>query len=230
MKLNNNLYSSKKSGENIVKGVGIGAAGGAIVGSILGGIQANKKVKALPIETVEVKIKEPVYETREIGKIPPNQYVPSWPWGSVNNNPTESVYEKFPIKDESGKVVYKEYTQTFQGHGKPVVNYTTQEVKEPIFKGYSQTIWEDIDEYCIKNEYTEKCYQEVKGYWIRFYPKIDYKIIDTYQKPHVKFETGISYLEHILVGGLAGAAIGGIVGGVVAAALTKLSESRQNKK
>lgn len=216
MKVRSDLYSNKSNvGKSVVKG----ALAGGVVGAILGGIQANKKIKSLPVETVEVKIKEPVYETKEIGKIPKDQYIPPWSWGFVNTTPTESVYEKVPVKDENGKVLYKEYTQTFQGHGKPIVNYETKEVKEPIFKGYNQIIRADIDQNCIDE--SDICSEEIEGYWIHFSPKIEYKVIDTYQKPKIKFETGISVLEHVIVGGLIGAAVGGVVGAVLSKLFSK---------
>ena len=241
MQIKSNLYSDKpKLGDSILKGATIGAGVGGATGIILGAIEANKKVKALPVESVTLNIKEPVYETKEIGKIPKNQYVPSWPWNSVNTTPTEPVYEKVPLKDKNGNVIYKEYQQTFQGHGKPLVNYETKEVKEPTFNGYSQSIWEDSDTDCYTTEeydyYDEeyktvtRCYEDIDGYWVRFYPKIDYKVIDTYQKPVVKFETGVSYAQHMILGGLMGAAVGGVIGGVLGAVVNKLSQLEKQKK
>jgi hypothetical protein len=34
-----------------------------------------------------------------------------------------------------GKVVYREVNEEVSGHGKPVVEYKTEEVKVPVFEG-----------------------------------------------------------------------------------------------
>ncbi|MCS7165864.1 MAG: hypothetical protein RMJ51_06310 [Candidatus Calescibacterium sp.] len=43
---------------------------GKTAGAIIGSVAERKQISSLPPETVEVKIKEPIYETKEIDKIP----------------------------------------------------------------------------------------------------------------------------------------------------------------
>jgi hypothetical protein len=116
-----------------------------------------------------------------------------------------------PVKDDSGKVVYNEVTKTLSGYGKPIINYNTYAVKEPVFNGYTQDIIPD--KYC-DTEY-ERC--EVRGYWIKFYPRVDYKVIDTYQVPQVRFEHGVDVLGMTMKGLALGTAVGGIIGGILGA-------------
>jgi hypothetical protein len=117
-----------------------------------------------------------------------------------------------PVKDDSGKVVYKEVTETLSGYGKPIINYNTYAVKEPVFKGYTQDIIPD--KYCYDDEYRQ-C--EVRGYWLRFYPKVDYNVIDTYQVPQVRFEHGVDVLGKTMKGLALGTAVGAIMGGILGA-------------
>jgi len=209
MQIKSNLYSDKpKLGDSILKGATIGAGIGAFTGMVVGYMEADKKVNSLPIESVTVTFKEPLYETKEIGKIPEDKYVKDWPgwngWKDIYDIPTKPVYEKVPLKDENGNVIYKEHQQTFQGHGKPVVQYDPRggAVFEPIFNGYDYEVFEDTKTNCYTNGEEEVCQKYVVGYWIKFYPDIDYKVIDTYGKPVVKFQTGVSYGGHMILGRL----------------------------
>jgi len=242
LEIKNNLfkanYDSKgKKGEAILTGAFIGAGVGAVGGAMAGSIKAQNEIKKVPVESVTITYKEPVYETKEIGKIPRNQYVRTWGWfgGQVDLTPTEPVYEKVPIKDESGKVFYKEVTKTFTDHGKPVVNYNTVEVKEPVFNGYTHYVRADYYVDCYSHEHSdgtmhEHCTQEILGYWFRFTPKIDYKVIDTYQVPEVKFEHGVDVGGMILKGLALGTAVGAVMGGVIGAVVYSISQMDKEEK
>jgi hypothetical protein len=227
MEIKNNLFKAnnyKGRKTNYTKGEAI--AGGVFYGGLVGGIgglvygynQAQKEIKKTPPETVTLTYKLPIYETKEIGKIPHDQYIRSG-WygsGSINMTPVEPVHAKVPVKDDSGKVVYKEVTQTFSGYGKPIIYYNTYTVKEPVFNGYTQDIIPD--KYC-DTKY-ERC--EVRGYWLRFYPRVDYNVIDTYQVPKVKFEHGVDVLGMTMKGLALGTAVGGIIGGILGAVVYHL--------
>ena len=212
----------------------------------------------MPIESVTLTYKEPMYETKKIGKIPKDQYVRTWfGWYSSNVDftpsepvyeftpsdpvyeftPSEPVYEKVPVKDANGNVVYKEVTKTFTGHGEPIVNYYTQQVKEPVFQGYSQRVITDYDYECYYHEHYDgndgtmhlHCKEEVRGYWVRFYPKVDYKIIDTYQVPTVEFEHGVDVAGKVMTGTVIGAGLGAVLGGVIGAVVHSISQMEKSK-
>ncbi|MGC8814584.1 MAG: hypothetical protein ACP5O4_00010 [bacterium] len=161
-----------------------------------------------------------------------------WGWfgNKVDLTPTDPIYEKVPVKDETGKVVYKEVTKTFTDHGKPIVYYNTYEVKEPVFNGYNQNVIADYDTDCYPHEHAdgtvhEHCVEEVRGYWVKFYPQIDYKVIDTYQVPQVEFEHGVDVAGMAMKGLALGAAIGGVIGGVVGAIYHSISQmEKKNTK
>ena len=223
MEIRNNLFKANRpkpkkndytKGEVIAGGVFYGGLVGAVGGSVYGYNQAQNEIKKVPVESVTLTYKLPTYETKEIGKIPHDQYIRGGWWygsGSINMTPVEPVHAKVPVKDDSGKVVYMEVTKTFSGRGKPIINYNTYVVKEPVFKGYTQDIIPD--KYC-DIEY-ERC--EVRGYWLRFYPKVDYNVIDTYQVPQVRFEHGVDVLGKTMKGMAIGTAVGAIIGGIIAA-------------
>jgi len=48
---------------------------GGVIGALLGATLANKKIESLPVKTVTITVKEPVYEVKEIGKIPQDKIV-----------------------------------------------------------------------------------------------------------------------------------------------------------
>jgi len=212
--------------EDIEFGALVGAVGGGIGGAVLGKIQADRKIKSLPVESVTLTIKEPVYEEKEIGKIP-RDYKSFSRWGADERKPEVPVYRKVPVKDSEGNVVYKEYERTFSGHGKPEVKYVTRQVKDPIFEGYDYFVREETEEVCKRHFDHEHCREVTVGYKIRYYPKIKEEVIDTYEEPVIKFETGVNVAKHIIVGGLIGAAVGGVIGGITAAILNKLYESKK---
>jgi hypothetical protein len=205
--IKNNLFKKanpEKAG-CILIGALLGGLSGASVGLLFGAAKAHDEIKKVPLETVTLTYKEPTYVSKEIGKIPEDKYVPNWGWfTNIDNTPTKPVIEKVPVKDENGKVVYKEIVKTFSGHGKPVVSYQTKEVKEPVFQGWSQNVIPDAHS---------------NYYWVRYWPKITYNVIDTYQEPKVIFEHGVNEdkygLKGVLIGGVVGAAVGGIIGAVL---------------
>jgi len=234
MEIKNNLFKANNhkpnkndytKGEVILGSAFLGAGVGAIGGLVYGYNKAQNEIKKTPVESVTLTYKLPTYETKEIGKIPHDQYIRSGWWygsGSINLTPTESVYEKVPVKDDSGKVVYKEVTKTLSGYGKPIINYNTYAVKEPVFNGYTQDIIPDKDCY-YANEYRQ-C--EVRGYWIKFYPRVDYKVIDTYQVPQVRFEHGVDVLGMTMKGLALGTVVGGIIGGIIGAVAYHIYEMK----
>ena len=242
LSIKNNLFKANsddsiKKGEAILGGAVIGAGVGAVGGAIYGYNQAQNEIQKVPIESVTLTYKEPMYETKEIGKIPKDQYVRTWfGWYSSNVDftPSDPVYEKVPVKDANGNVVYKEVTKTFTDHGKPIVNYYTQQVKEPVFQGYSQIVITDYDYDCYYHEHYdgtmhEHCKEEVRGYWVRVYPKVDYKIIDTYQVPTVEFEHGVDVAGKVMTGMAIGAGLGAVLGGVIGAVVHSISQMEKSK-
>jgi hypothetical protein len=233
--IKNNLFKKgePEQAKNIVKGVVVGGAAGAFVGSLYGYLKAQDEVNKVPIETVTLTYGEPTYVSKEIGKIPENKYVPNWGWfTSTDNTPTKPVIEQVPVKDENGKVVYKEVTKTFSGHGKPVVKYETKQVKEPVFLGWNQNIIEDTSKNCYTDSNGSKhCTTITHGYWIRYWPKINYNVIDTYEKPEVKFDHGVNEGKYILNGLLIGTAMGAAVGGIIGAVLYNLyNDDKKNNE
>ncbi len=214
-----------KKGEVILGSAFLGAGVGAIGGLIYGYNQAQNEIKKMPVESVTLTYKLPTYETKEIGKIPHDQYIRGGWWygsGSINLTPIEPVYEKVPVKDDNGKVVYREVTKTLSGYGKPIINYNTYAVKEPVFNGYTQDIVPD--KYCYYDDGYRRC--DVRGYWIKFYPRVDYKVIDTYQVPQVRFEHGVDVLGKAMKGMALGTAVGAIIGGVLGAVAYHIYEMK----
>jgi hypothetical protein len=226
MMIKNNLFKKVNSekAENIVTGGVLGGVVGAGVGALYGYFKAQDEINKVPVETVTLTYKEPTYVSKEIGKIPEDKYVYNWGWfTNIDNTPTKPVIKEVPVKDDNGKVVYKEVVKTFSGHGKPVVSYQTKEVKEPVFLGWKQNVITDENTYCQEYDNGQKhCITYVYGYWVRYSPKITYNVIDTYEKPEVKFDHGVNVGKYILNGVLIGGAIGAAVGGIIGAVLYNL--------
>ena len=55
------------------------------------------------------------------------------------------------------------------------------------------------------------------GFWQRYSPNIDSKVVGTVQKPNVTFDHGVNVGSYLLKGVLYGAAIGALAGGITAA-------------
>jgi hypothetical protein len=203
--------------EGAVKGGLIGAG----VGAIGGYLKAKYDIKQTPVETVKLTYKEPIYVKKEIGKIPEDEYIGK----SVlqdsdienivknNNSLTKPVIENVPVRDESGKIVYKEINKEFSGHGKPVVEYKTEEVKDPVFEGYGWEVRGHAHAHCSNDSGTA----HVSSYSIKFYPKIRYNVVDTYHKPEVKFENGVNILRYVSKGLWVGMVVGAVAGAIVGA-------------
>lgn len=236
-----NLFGNKNKENKILAiglGVSVGAVGGALIGSHYSLKQAKKELQNIPLQTVTVTYKEPVYEEKELAKIPRDQYLKEL--NNIDYSLVKPVYAKVPQLDENGNVVYREVTKTFVGRGEPIVRKYINEVRKPEFKGYDFKYKVDKEMKCTThiyylphydpvNESThlrpyihKECKEEIKGYWVRFTPKIDYKILDTYEGREVIFENKIDVKEKMLKGAIIGALIGGIVGGVIGAVLHNL--------
>jgi gas vesicle protein len=233
MMIKSNLFkkANPEKADNIVTGAVVGGVAGAGVGALYGAFKAQDEINKVPVETVTLTYKEPTYVSKEIGKIPEDKYVYNWGWfTNIDNTPTKPVIKEVPVKDENGKVVYKEIVKTFSGHGKPVVSYQTKEVKEPVFLGWDQNVIADTHTRCHEHSDGEKhCTSYVHGYWVRYWPKITYNVIDTYQEPKVKFNHGVNVGKYILNGVLIGGVIGAAVGGVIGAVLYNLyNDSKKN--
>jgi len=103
-----------------------------------------------------------------------------------------------------------------------VVIYTNSPLKDSngnvVYKEYQQ-IFTGKGKPVVKYK-TKKVIDEVAT---MMSPKPVKKVIDIYQEPVVTFKSGVSVAEHVIVGGLIGAAAGGVIGGVVAALLNKFS-------
>ncbi len=207
-----------------VEGVILGGISGVCVGALYGAFKAEDEINKVPVETVTLTYKEPTYVSKEIGKIPEDKYIPNLGWlTNIDNTPTKPVIKEVPVKDEDGRVVYKEVVKTFSGHGKPVFSYQTKEVKEPVFLGWKQNVIADENTYCQEYDNGLKyCTTYVHGYWVRYWPKITYNVIDTYEKPEVKFDHGVNVGKYILNGVLIGGVVGAAVGGIIGAALYNL--------
>jgi outer membrane lipoprotein SlyB len=219
--IKSNLFkkANPEKANNIVTGAVVGGVAGAGVGALYGAFKAQDEINSVPIETVTLTYKEPTYVSKEIGKVPKDKYV----YTKIDNTPTEPVIKEVPVKDENGKVVYKEIVKTFSGHGKPVVSYQTKEVKEPVFLGWDQNVIANAHTHCHTDSDGDKhCTSHVDGYWVRYLPEITYNVIDTYQEPKVKFDHGVNVGKYILNGVLIGGAIGVAVGGIIGAFLYNL--------
>ncbi len=222
MRVRSGLFEKRgRNKKNVLIGAGIGAGVGAIGGGIYGDYLAQKEIENVPVKSVTLSWKEPVYQDKVIGYIPEDYYEPStsWGWGWGHNvKPTKPVVRPVPLKDADGNVVYHNVTKTFTDHGNPVVHWETKEVKEPIFKGWNEETIADTDTYSyVDEDGNVHTYEEIDGYWHRFYPKISYKTIDTYQAPRVEFEHGVNVMGKVLTYAAIGAVIGGVTGGVIAA-------------
>ncbi len=232
MKVKSGLFRTQNR-KKVLTGAAIGAGIGAVGGAVYGNYLAQKEIEKVPVESVTLSWKEPVYEHKVIGRIPEDYYEPAFGgigWGH-HNTPTEPVIRPVPVKDETGKVVYRNITKTFTGHGKPFVQWNTKEVREPIFNGWDERVVADYDvETYVDSEGNTHTYQEVRGYWHYFYPRIRYNVIDTYQVPDVKFEHGVNVAGKVLTYAALGAVIGGVAGGVIAALLDSTSSPKGAKE
>jgi hypothetical protein len=220
MMIKNNLFKKVDPEGTMLAGIGgaiVGGISGMCAGALYGAFKAEDEIRSVPIETVTLTYKEPTYVSKEIGKIPEDKYVSNWgSFTNIDNTPTKPVIKEVPVKDENGKVVYKKVVKTFSGHGKPVVSYQKKEVKEPIFLGWNQNVIADTSTNCYTDSKgSEHCTTNVDGYWVRYSPKITYNVIDTYEKPEVKFDHGVNEGKYILNGLLIGGVVGAVVGGVI---------------
>jgi len=109
---------------------------GAVIGGVARGIKALKKIKKVPVESITLNYKEPVYENKEIGKITESKYISKRKSDEndikniINAVPTKYIIQKIPLKDEDGKVIYKEIQKIFSG----------------VFQGWKDSIKADV--YC----------------------------------------------------------------------------------
>jgi hypothetical protein len=220
MMIKNDLFKgvvSKRAG-GMLPGSILGVMVGTGIGGFFGYFNAKDAINNTPVETVTLTYKEPIYVSKEIGKIPEDKYdpKPDPDWFTKPDTPTVPVIKEVPVKDENGRVVYKEVTKTFSGHGKPVINYETKEVKEPAFLGWNKKITEDVRKKCYTDSNLKQhCTRITDRLWIEYSPKIDYNVIDTYEKPEVKFDHGVNEGKYVFTGMLVGTAIGAAIGGII---------------
>lgn len=185
---------------------------------------AERVIKKIPVETVKLEYKKPIYTEQVIGEIPQDTHIHK----SVlqdsdikdvvgNKQLYKPVIADVPVMNEGG-VVYREVNEEVSGHGKPVVEYETEEVKVPVFRGYRWEISaDDASVRCLENSSKDSCRADVNGYDIKFYPNIEYRVVDTYQRPKVRFENNVDILGHTIKWAIGGAVVGGVVGAILGA-------------
>jgi hypothetical protein len=142
---------------------GGGAAIGAGIGAGIAYANASGKVNAVPVQTVTENWKEPVTTDKNIGDIPHNQYFPASHWGSIlgtsggvfdemdrpNVNPdlrpTDPTIRPVPNLTAQGDPIFRDVTQTFSGHGQPILATTSHVVTTPTLgsPAFNQSITDD---------------------------------------------------------------------------------------
>jgi len=202
MIIKNSLFKKvdPEKAENILNGAVAGVLLGAGIGAIYGGIEANNEISKVPVQTVTLTYKKPIYGIREIGKIPEDKYAP----GGIDLNPipNKPVLGKAPLKDQNGRVMYREIEVSVSGHGTPKVFYDKKPVLERVVESWGS--------------YT-------KGNVIGYYPITTYVVADEYLEPiGVTFEHGVNVGKYVFNNALKGALIGTVVGGVIGAVLPNL--------
>lgn len=235
----------KVDSKALATGAGIGAAVGGITGGVLEHGRATAEVQKLPVESVTLDWTEPVTVSKNLGKIPQDHYQPGGFFGIFPRAVgMEDVVRKSPIIRDDGTVAMQQQHKTFTDHGNVMVQWKTREIRDPFLNPsapYTQSIWEDAywredcDTYRDSNgDLKESCtsYREVRGYWVRYSPNIEYKTLGSYEAPEVTFETGVSVGLRTFLGVLAGMGLGALSGALLAVVAKRVMESYEgsNKK
>lgn len=193
-------------GSKLFRNSAIGGAAGTVGGGIFGAIKANRKIKALPKDTVTLRAHDkPVYDTIVVG----DEYAPIYMTdtdGNVSTIPNwDDVDAKFPMRNEDGALQMEHVpAKTISDHGRAIVSEVTHNIKEPS----------NIPSY----EEFQQMKADGKSY---DYEYIKYKKVGQWKEPVVKFETGISRAAHVFGYAAAGMALGAAGGALITLALDK---------
>lgn len=223
------MFKSKSQADGNKKAIAIGAGVGAGVGALTGGLiehsRAVADVQKQPVESVTLDWTEPVLASKNLGKIPQDQYQPGGFFGVFPHSVgQEDVVRKAPILKDDGTVAMNNMHKTFTDHGKPVVRWETQDIKDPFLNPsapYTQSIWEDA---YYRDDGQGHSVRYVNGFWVRYSPNIENKSLGTYQNPNVTFESGVNIGLRTFLGLLAGMGLGALSGAVLALVAKKAVE------
>lgn len=222
----------QKSAEDYTK-VAIGAGAGAVLGGAVGGVMAYDRaaaeVEKIPTQSVTEQWQTPVTHDKVIGQIPNDYYTPNNGFGiSVQTQSLHDVSRPVPVTTDggapsAGNVQWDSHTQTFTGHGNPLVNWTEHRVTVPHLVG--STSW-DVNDTDTWTDGRGVEHDHLNGTWHRFSP--DVRDMDTgvsYKTPDVTFENGVGVAGRTFVGLAVGAAVGATAGALVGIAVKKFTES-----
>jgi len=231
-------------------GAGAGFTVGGIIGAGIAYSDAMAQVEKLPVESVSLNWKEPLMQSKTLGQIPANYYEPNNVWGWVNNgNGKVDVIRDAPALDASGQPYLQPRSHTFTDHGKPVVRWSDQTIRDPQLKGWSESKIPDTEQ-VLAGQHTESVYvgtddkgnpiyenrqvddyeTRTKGWQHSFSPDIDYKNLGTWQKPEVTFETGVNVGLRTAGGFFLGATTGAVACALAARAAKNYMENMQKKQ
>jgi|GEM_PF-729466 len=233
----------------------MGAGAGALVfGTIGAGIaysNAMAEVEKIPVESVSLNWKEPIMQSKTLGQIPADYYQPNDLWGMFNNNNKGSVnvIRDAPALDPSGQPYLQPRSHTFTDHGKPVVRWSEQTIRNPELRGWSESTYEDTEEVLVghhtesvkvgydsdnnpiyEDRQVDDYETQTKGWQHRFTPDIKYHNLGTWEKPEVTFETGVNVGLRTLGGFALGATTGAVACALAARAAKKAIENMQQKQ
>jgi hypothetical protein len=234
--------------ELIGGGVGFVAAG--VIGAVVAHSSAMADVNKLPVESVSLNWKEPIMQDKNLGQIPSNYYQPNNIWGWVNdNNGKVDVVRQAPALDPSGQPYLQPRSHTFTDHGKPVVRWEDQTIRDPQLKGWSESTIPDTEQVLVghhtervevgtdsngraiyENRQVDDYETRTKGYQHSFSPDIDYRNLGTWQKPEVTFETGVNVGLRTFGGFLIGAATGAVGIALATTAAKRVIAKMQEKQ
>lgn len=233
----------------------MGAGAGALVfGTIGAGFaysQAMAEVNKLPVESVSLNWKEPIMQSKTLGQIPADFYEYDFGLGvpSNLNYANTNVVRDAPALDASGQPYLQPRSHTFTDHGKPVVRWSEQTIRDPQLKGWSESTYEDTEEVLVGHHHesvkvgydsdNNPIYEDrqvddyetrTKGWQHRFSPDIKYNNLGTWEKPEVTFETGVNVGMRTFGGFVLGATTGAIACALAARAAKKAIENMQQKQ
>ena len=182
---------SKPIGKKMFSGAKVGAGIGALGGGIYGGIKAQQKINALPVDKVELGgYDKPVYETRPVAK-------------EMHGVFQSTKTAEFPVRNPDGSLKMEHVpSQIIEGRGEPVFSERSHDIKEPIKAIQSHFLGND-EGLINYNEFT----------------RVEYGKVGTWSEPLVSFDHGVNVLGNVLGYAAAGAVLGGVGGAIVGAAI-----------
>jgi len=232
----------------------IGAGAGFVTFGIFGAVMAHSDAMAdvnkLPVESIPVNWKEPIIQQKNLGQIPADYYQPDNIWGWVNNNNGKvDIVRDAPSLDANGQPYLQPRSKVFTDHGKPVLRWTEQTIRDPHLKGWSESTIADTEEVLVghhtervqtgtdsngraiyENKLVDDYETQTKGYQHSFHPDIEYRNLGTWSKPEVTFETGVNVGLRTFGGFLIGAASGAIGVALATTAAKRVIAKMQEKQ